>query len=136
MHIAASEGKCGAVKVFLASAWKDQILNATNDEGWTPLMVAASCGHLVSCRLLLEAGAYAKGETRSKSTPLHHVSRWLPEKDRDTEAIVALIDLFLASGALINATNAHGLTPVYEAAQMGNHEVVRFLLKRGANPTV
>ena len=130
------EGRAGAVKALLGAAWKDQILNVTNDEGWTPLMQAAAAGHAQVCKQLLEAGAYVRCETRSQTTPLHYVARWLPEKERDTNVIILIIDLFLSCGAPVNAANAHGVTPLHEAAQMGSHEVVRFLLKRGANPAV
>ena len=136
VHVAANEGKAGAVKALLSAAWKDQILNANNDEGWTPLMLAASSGHAACCRLLLEAGAYVRCETRSHTTVLHLVARWLPDKGVDTSTVNGILDLLLTCGALIDAANQHGVTPLHEAAQMGNHEVVRFLLKRGATAAV
>src|SRR4051812_47232002 len=102
VHIAANEGKAGAVKALLGAAWKDQILNATNDESWTPLMLAASSQHPVVCRLLLEAGAYVRCETRSRTTALHYIARWLPDKELDTNTINAILDLFLTCGALVN----------------------------------
>lgn len=136
VHVAAAENKCGAVRALVGAGWKDQILNTTNDEGWTPLMLAASAGHHAVCKLLLDAGAYAQGATRSQTTALHYVARWLPDKELDTATIISILDNLLVCGAQVNAANAHGITPLHDAAQLGNHDVVRFLLKRGANPSV
>lgn len=39
----------------------------------------------------------------------------------------------LEQGAPIDCTNSKGLTPLHEAVQMGNHDIVHLLVKLGAN---
>src|SRR5437868_2519049 len=48
----------------------------------------------------------------------------------------AMIDRLLALGISVNLTNDYGATALIKAADKGNTEIVRDLLKRGANAKV
>ena len=66
LHYAAAFGHSDLIKLLLdvfteahehEARCKQRILNACDEEGWTPLALATSNGHLRACRLLVEAGA-------------------------------------------------------------------------------
>src|SRR4051812_5741341 len=47
---------------------------------------------------------------------------------------VATADLLIRAGAKVATANAFGITPVYIAAEQGQHELLRRLLEAGADP--
>ena len=60
---------------------------------------------------------------------------WTQERDekRDEERVIATIDLLLEHGADINLAK-YGWTPMHQAVKYCKLNIVRHLLKRGANP--
>ncbi|XP_064628158.1 ankyrin repeat domain-containing protein 17-like isoform X2 [Lineus longissimus] len=97
-------------------------LEEVNDEGYTPLMEAAREGHEEMVALLLAHGADINAQT---------------EETQETALTLACCGGFLeVSDFLIKAGADIELgcsTPLMEAAQEGHLDLVRYLLKSGAN---
>ena len=98
-------------------------LDASNDAGETPLLVACGRGNLHIARMLIEAGADVNRPLPGGSVPLHRAAqvgnRFL------TEAL-------LGAGAAIDVRNGIGETALLLAARAGNNEVVRQLVEHHA----
>lgn len=88
--------------------------------GLTPLMVAASRGHVPVLRLLLAAGAQVNAQDRAHVTALMLAALQSSAED---------VDLLLQSGADINAKTTSGQTAVMFAAGLAKADVVRSLLR-------
>ena len=96
-------------------------VNAANDVGETPLMMAALRGYLDLAQRLLDRGAAVNKEGWS---PLHYAA---------TGPQPAIVSLLLDRGAQIDALSPNATTPLMMAAQYGREESVFLLLKRGAD---
>ena len=102
---------------------------ARDDDGWTPLHVAAlrNTDPAVAA-LLLDRGADVAAKADSGVTPLHFAGF------RNTEPAVTA--LLLDRGANIEAKTNHGLTPLHMAAGHNPEPaVVALLIKRDADTT-
>lgn len=106
--------------------------------GETPLHVAARCGHIAVCELLLAYGADPEATTSEKTpredgwsergaTPLH----WAVKRER-----VSVIRLLLADRAFVDSQDATGETPLHWAARFGRSDAAKLLLDSGAAPNV
>eukprot|EP00624_Nannochloropsis_granulata_P003133 evm.model.NODE_25915_length_48178_cov_38.282433.10 len=97
-------------------------VNAPDAQGWTPLMLASSRGHIAVVAWLLEHGACPHTRDLDGFTALTHAAtgrRGRPE---------VLRILLERGGADPNVVCAWGSTPLMEAAAMGFEERVRVLL--------
>jgi ankyrin repeat protein len=93
--------------------------------GQTMLGVAADYGTTEIARLLIRAGADVNAYNQEGWTPLHAAA---------SGGFPALVALLLDSGARINSPNKRtGATALNEAAFRGQVEVVRLLIRRGAD---
>jgi len=102
------------------------LLRAQDQGGSTPLHHAAAFGSLTTLKFLLDAGAEVNAQNRRASTPLHWAIR--------DEAKVRML---LERGAGVNTKQADGRTPLYQAASLGNGDVIlRLLLDKGGDPNL
>jgi ankyrin repeat protein/serine/threonine protein kinase len=99
--------------------------NAKNDDGSTPLHIAAQEGYAEIVKILLERGADPNTENKDGWTPLHIAAK---------EGHVDVVRVLLERGAYPNAKNNYGGTPLHIAEQEGHVEIVKLLLEHGANP--
>ena len=99
--------------------------NARNEDGDTPLHIAAWNGQTEAIAALLDAGADPNARNEDGDTPLH-IAAW----NGQTEAIAALLD----AGADPNARNEDGDTPLHIAAWNGQTEAIAALIDAGADP--
>jgi hypothetical protein len=97
-------------------------VNAVNEAGETPLMMAALRGNLTWAYKLLGRGARAHQDGWS---PLHYAATG-PEPE--------LVRLLLDKGAPVDARSPNGSTPLMMAARYGSDASVELLLARGADP--
>lgn len=97
-------------------------VNALNEAGESPLMMAALKGNLPAMRRLLERGAQVNQPGWSA---LHYAAT-----GPDSQCVQLLLD----RGADIEAASPNGTTPLMMAAQYGSEASVDLLLKRGADP--
>ena len=103
-------------------------INPPNDEGRTPLHIAARDGSFNEIRDLLQAGADPNSRDQDGHSPLHEANahRAAPEAGR------ALID----AGADPNARDADGLTPLHHAVAADHARGVEYLLQAHAHVDV
>ncbi|GJQ81472.1 hypothetical protein Trydic_g14628 [Trypoxylus dichotomus] len=103
-------------------------INVRHQLGWTPIMVAAVNGHANICKILLEAGAdpnlgdqYANASRVASQLGLHSLEVLM---SRDEEF----------SSQLNNRATFLGFTALHYAVLTDNLDIVKLLLKAGANP--
>jgi hypothetical protein len=151
--------KIGAVRYLVKELGAD--VNRTDDEGITPLSIAAEEGNqqMVQC-LVIELGAHVNLGDEEGRTPLYvaaqnghlAVVRYLVKNlgadvNRGTKNgstplhvaarmghldVVRCLDDEL--GADVNVATEDGTTPLMFAAEGLHHDIVRYLLKHGADP--
>lgn len=120
---AVRQGDVSAVRELLAG--DAALAVATDDDGRTPLQLAAAHGHVELCAVLLEAGADVNAADEDGETPLHSAIR---------RNQLAAAGLLLQRGADTEARNAYGRTPLLLVArETGNLEMARVLIDAGAN---
>lgn len=118
-HIAAEEGDLERL-----SSLQKQALNGRDDEGWSPVMYAASNGQLEALQLLAGMGANLNVIDTQGRSLLHiaagfghtHIISWLLESELD-----------------INATDFYEMTPLHLAAASNRFNATRLLILNGAD---
>lgn len=127
--------------------------------GFTPLLAALKAGYGDTASVLLEAGADFSIKPTSGIHPVLYIYTTellrmvlefqpdlaLTDRDNDTALNAALerdtvlladVKLLVYAGSNIDTTNAAGLTPLHKAIDKDKLDIVRFLLKRGANANI
>lgn len=103
--------------------------NSANDEGQTPLHIAAFEGHLGAVQALIDSGADVNARDAMQWTPIFKAA-YNHEQDCGYAPVVkALVD----AGADVNARIGFGLTPLMLAAGGGEGAVCEVLLNAGAD---
>lgn len=101
-------------------------INGTkNRSGWTPLLLAASNGHVVVAEVLVANNVHVDFKDDEGRTALHFAA---------AAGHRNVAELLVASGADPNAKSNNGYTPLGKAAFKGNRDVAEFLLASGADP--
>ncbi|KAH0619590.1 hypothetical protein JD844_000322 [Phrynosoma platyrhinos] len=98
-------------------------VNVTNQDGQTPLHVAALHGHDDLVTLLLKLGADVGAKDANHAVPLH-----LACQNGHLEVVKCLIE----NNAKQNKKDIHGNTPLMYACLNDYREIVAFLLQHGA----
>lgn len=119
LNIAMLERSAKTAKLLLAQPGID--VNALNNAGESPLMLAALKGDLAAAQMLLDRGAKVNQPGWSA---LHYAATGPEPK---------LVQLLLDRGAEINAASPNGSTPLMMAAQYGSEDSVSLLLAVGAD---
>lgn len=123
----------GLVEVFQGMELSAEIANVQDAVGRTALYFSTYCGNSQIATLLLEAGAAASlGHDEKDNTCLHLVNLFKHED------IARMVQLFVQSGADVNAVNNKGETPIHRILQTtisskSNHAAVSALLQHGVN---
>ena len=99
-------------------------INARNDNGSTPLHLAAEDGSLEVVRVLLEHGANVGVQDNEGRTPLYVAAAGYER--------VEVVRMLLEHGANVGAKDNRGRTPLHAAAAGNRGGVVRVLLEHGA----
>ncbi len=100
-----------------------------DEDGFTPLHLAAANGYKEMAELLLASKADVNAKDNSESTPLH-------------QAVAAgrqhaeLLEVLIARKADVNAADTNGLTPLHYATLADNGKAAKLLLTHGAHPDV
>uniref|UniRef100_A0A914HWC3 Uncharacterized protein n=1 Tax=Globodera rostochiensis TaxID=31243 RepID=A0A914HWC3_GLORO len=100
------------------SPFKNSIL------GLSPLLLAATAGHLEVCRELVAKGADGNLETNDGMSP------WIKACEKGH---LDIVKLFVDNGQDIETTNKFGVTGLIAASREGKTNVARFLLSKGAH---
>lgn len=98
-------------------------------DGETLLHRAAQFGRAEACTLLLDRGADANAYSKNalELAPIHAAIG-----GRQYQIVPLLLD----RGADVDAQEAHGFTPLHQAAALDLSDLAELLLARGANPNV
>ncbi|RXM31229.1 Ankyrin repeat domain-containing protein 27 [Acipenser ruthenus] len=108
----------GDVEMKLASVRVSGVgVNISNQDGFTPLHVAALHGHAPLVSLLIGNGANINAQNAQSATPLH----------------LACQNSHLQSGASLNVANNQGNTALHEAVKGSHRPLVEQLLQCGAS---
>jgi ankyrin repeat protein len=123
---AAAVGQIARVRELTAA--DPALVRQYSFDGWTALHLAAFFAHADIAAHLLDRGAdlSARSTNPTANTPLH--AALAGKTDR------ALVELFIARGADVNANAAHEVTPLHLAASRGDAHLTQFLHHHGANP--
>ncbi|XP_075290075.1 ankyrin repeat domain-containing protein 27 isoform X2 [Opisthocomus hoazin] len=149
--------KCGpAQKKFARVSANGLGVNVSNQDGFTPLHMAALHGHSELVSLLLKHGASISAKNAKQAVPLHlacqkghfQVVKCLMDYNAkqnkkdiygNTPLIYACLNgqyettaLLLQHGAAVNLSNAKGNTALHEAVIGKNEALVDLLLQNGA----
>jgi ankyrin repeat protein len=100
-----------------------------DENGFTPLHLAAANGYRGMVDFLLTTKADVNARDDSGSTPLHQAAAAEGEHS-DT------VEVLLAHKANVDAADQQGLTPLHYALLADNPDVALTLLRHGANPNV
>ena len=123
LHLAASNGHSSIVGELIKAPHRN--LNVRNENGDTPLNVAADNGRAASARLLIDAGADINISDNKQRTALHMAA------DLGYDDILrTLID---APDVNLNLRTETGHTPLHAAANNGRAASARLLIDAGAN---
>lgn len=122
---AAHRGEPGSVRALLAAGAG---VNETNKWRQTPLMGAAGSGSIEKVTALLDAGADVRAADHRGETALHIAA--------STDAPRELLELLIRRGAVVDAADLDGVTPLMKAAERADAEHVRCLLSAGASPLI
>jgi ankyrin repeat protein len=109
--------------MVLAGSWPSP-LNARDEDGATPLHLAAFTGRSDLARRLLSRGADVNAKDSLAWTPLHYAAQQHSKE---------LTELLIAVGADVNARNSLGRSPLHVAVQWGADAIVEFLAAKGAD---
>jgi ankyrin repeat protein len=149
---AARIGDAQTVEQLLASGAD---VNAPDDQGMTPLWVAAGNDRADIVRLLIERGADVNASGKRGRTPLHvafhygyaGIARLLIEKGADMNACkygstllraaylgsADVVRLLIEKGADVNTRDKRGRTPLLMAEGKDHAGIARLLIEKGAD---
>ncbi|EER10483.1 ankyrin repeat and SOCS box protein, putative [Perkinsus marinus ATCC 50983] len=99
--------------------------NATNEDGWSALHMAAGQGSVKIVKCLLQYGADPNIANMVGMRPLHVACR-----DDQLEVVKCLV----GHGAVIECCASGGWTPLHFAAFNGHVAIAKYLLENGADP--
>ncbi|CAB0043910.1 unnamed protein product [Trichogramma brassicae] len=109
-------------------------INARDNEGDTPLNVAAACGNRNSTELLLRRGGDPNLVNNKGMTALHLICERSDVGDQ-AERFFAVNDE-IGQQVLINARDNFGNIPLHLALNRGHRNLVGLLLRRGSDPNL
>lgn len=119
---AAFYGDEGKVKFLINKARNcKEVVNASDNAGYTPMHYAARKGYVEICKILLQNGALIDAQTKSgHATPLHKAAA---AGNLDT------IKYLIQSGACFDKQDADGQTILHKAVENKHFDLVNYLLE-------
>ncbi|XP_016138969.1 B-cell lymphoma 3 protein homolog isoform X2 [Sinocyclocheilus grahami] len=132
LHLCCERGEADCLSVILRHYPQNPSphLEIRNYEGLTPLHLAVQNGDKKLAKILLKSGAEINaGDNKSGRSPLVHAV-----ENNFTDMVIFLIEV--RSGCDVNAQSYSGNTALHSACGRGHLEIVRVLLKNGADSSL
>lgn len=150
IHIAARYGDLESLEALYK---RGALLNATTEQGTTPLLIAMELGHLDIVKFLIEHGVKVDPVYFFHRVPLNIINYLIkqgldinaqvnggnPTLAQDNALLFAVrrddletVEYLLSRGARIDVTDYMGRTPLILAVQKGNLDIVKYLLDHGS----
>jgi|WetSurMetagenome_2_1015567.scaffolds.fasta_scaffold89984_1 ankyrin repeat protein len=107
-------------------------VNALDTLGMSPTFVAAGCGNINALSLLISKGSNVNIKA-ANGMPLLTYAMWPATYYINEEGIQYVVNLLVNNGAIVDATELDGETPLHMAALMGHFSVVHLLVSKGAD---
>ncbi|MNX13860.1 Ankyrin repeats (3 copies) [compost metagenome] len=111
-----------ALQQMLAAPSAKSLLDARDERGRTPLLLATELNRVPLARELILAGADVNAKDDKQDSPYLYAG---------AEGRREILELTLAHGADLKSTNRYGGTALIPAAERGHVEVVRTLIAAG-----
>ncbi|XP_058445232.1 26S proteasome non-ATPase regulatory subunit 10-like [Malaya genurostris] len=122
MHWAALRGRDLLVEELLKKA--PEQLDATDDTGATPLILATLGGHLGSARILVAKGATVNHRNGQGHSALQYAC---------SKGHLEIVKYLIEQGADINVKDNRNDTSLHRVASQGRHEILKYLLEHSAH---
>lgn len=138
LHSAIEDGDLETLKALLEQSPRSpDLLNSSDNQGWTPLMkaVAAIDRKLEVTELLIARGARADRACADGREALHLLPQGTGEQTQGKWPGL-FVRCLLEAGADLEAVTSWGWTPLVSAVVEGDEEHLRAFLAAGANPNV
>lgn len=119
---AAAKGDVVAIVRSLKSGVK---IDARDEAGRTPLLIATHNNRVAAARALIEAGADVNAKDNIADTPYLYAG---------AEGRIEILNMTLGFGANLKDTNRYGGTALIPASHHGHPQAVRTLLEAGVAP--
>jgi ankyrin repeat protein len=136
LHDAAIHGQLEGVRILImhnADVHLRNHLGATPLHlGAGPLVTASGSDYVGTMRVLLDYGADPNAQDSDRSTPLHYSSWWENMNYGESKGTVEGTLLLLKHGAIIDAEDNKGRTPLQLALEHGRDNIVTCLKEHGA----
>jgi ankyrin repeat protein len=120
LHSSIRNGEIEMVKKIIEK--DNSVINATNQAGATPLIVAASLNHVEICNFLIDNNADLNATSASGSTALQFAA---------LKGQLDLVKKLIEKGAKVNVWNNQGRNSIHYAAFSGNIELFKYLEGKG-----
>jgi uncharacterized protein len=125
IHAAVTKNDSAKVRDLIKN--DPDLVFSRDEDGFTPLHLAAANGYKGIVEFLLTTKAEVNSKDNTGSTPLHQAAAG---KHSD------IVEMLLAQKADVDAADQHGLTPLHYATLANDQDVVKLLLTHGANANV
>uniref|UniRef100_A0ABD2WT11 Uncharacterized protein n=1 Tax=Trichogramma kaykai TaxID=54128 RepID=A0ABD2WT11_9HYME len=132
LHDVCKRGRDDLVELFLKvnkQFSKSIDINAVDNSGRTPMLVALNRRDKKSALLLLKRGAKPNAADEMGSTALHLMCR----RSYDSASIEEILDA-MAGDCPVNARDLKRRTALHYAVYQGDEDVIELLLRRGVDP--
>ncbi|XP_006159078.1 ankyrin repeat and SOCS box protein 3 isoform X1 [Tupaia chinensis] len=125
IHEAAYHNSVECLQMLIHADSSENYIKSKTFDGFCPLHLAASQGHWKIVQILLEAGEDPNVTTLENNTPL-----FLAVENGQ----INVVRLLLRHGANVNGSHSMcGWNSLHQASFQGNAEIIKLLLKKGAN---
>ena len=121
-YVACATGDEGYLQMVVKN--DETAVNQHDEEGMTPLGIAARCGHTNCIQFLLERGARVNDPDRKGCSPLHHASEM---------GFEGCVEILLDHEAAVDAVDGEGFTPLHLACEQGHGNIAKLLMEKGAS---
>ncbi len=108
-------------------------INKQNNDGHTPLMLAATYKHIDNVELLLRSGANPHIQDKYKRTALMLAVQALQEEKDDNDRCKAIIELLHEHNTDVDTQDSEGNTALMHAVMLDRLSLVNLLLDYGAD---